>query len=222
MDSSSPSSSSLSSPPPPRRLTTTRLGKGGEEDGRDKPSRKAPLKILCFGDSLTAGTPAEHPYGGRLEERLEDALPHLAPICEVDGLPGAKVTPGLFRKRMERAWARAAADNGSSGSSYRKQVDGGAGAGEGRVGGDGAEDGQQQQREPEYHWTIVLGGTNDLGWRVSAADIIEGLKETWDVPLRRGGKVLALTVPEIRDAGPLDEVRDEVNAAIKAYDRPNL
>ena len=220
-----PSSSSSPSPPlqPPPQKQQTRRGKG---EGRDKP-RKAPLKILCFGDSLTAGFPAGHPYGGRLEERLADALPHLAPICEVDGVPGNRVTPDSYRRRMETAWTRRGGSG--SGRSGPKYMDG---AGDGEQGGEGEderggeEDGrqqQQQQREPEFHWTIVLGGTNDLGWGVPAADVIEGLKATWDVPLRRGGKVLALTVPEVRHERPAtDEARDEINAAIKAYDRPNL
>ena len=69
----------------------------------------------------------------------------------------------------------------------------------------------------------MLGGTNDLAWGVSAAAVVEGLKETWDVALRRGGKVLALTVPEVRhDSEVRRETRDEINTAIKSYKKHNL
>ena len=209
------------SPPPSRRAGA------GEEKGK---SKRAPLKILCFGDSLTAGTPAGHPYGGKLEERLVDALPHLEPICEVEGVPGDRVTPHSYRRRMEKAWDLGTGASGAESSNGRNGL-----------GVDGchsddqdarkdreeeaaeADKGGQQQQEPAFHWTVVLGGTNDLAWGVSAAAVVEGLKETWDVALRRGGKVLALTVPEVRhDSEVRRETRDEINTAIKSYKKHNL
>lgn len=76
---------------------------------------RPPLRILCFGDSLTAGWPSQHPYGGKLEEKLEAALPHLRPICKIDGLPGNKVAYDSYRKRMERAWQPRSNSTSSSG-----------------------------------------------------------------------------------------------------------
>ncbi|KAI1214193.1 SGNH hydrolase [Annulohypoxylon truncatum] len=79
-----------------------------------------------------------------------------------------------------------------------------------------------RNREP-YDWTIVLGGTNDLGWGCSAEDLIAGLKKAWDIPLSYGGKVLALTITDTRSRyKDIKERRDEVNKAIKAYKRPNF
>lgn len=74
-----------------------------------------------------------------------------------------------------------------------------------------------------YDWTIVLGGTNDLGWGVKTDDIIAGLEKAWDIPLSKGGKVLALTIPDTKYQGlNLGERRDAVNKAIKEYKKPNF
>ncbi|KAK8044737.1 hypothetical protein PG993_004761 [Apiospora rasikravindrae] len=122
---------------------------------KKKPAKKTPLRILCLGDSLTAGYPEMHPYGGRLEEVLEAADPRLSVSVDVDGVPGDQVAHGTFRRRMQSRWT-----------------------------------------EDEYDWTVVLGGTNDLGWGLSEKDIFEALQKCWDIPLSKGGKVLALTIPE--------------------------
>ncbi|KAF3769328.1 hypothetical protein M406DRAFT_65618 [Cryphonectria parasitica EP155] len=47
-----------------------------------------------------------------------------------------------------------------------------------------------------YDWTIVLGGTNDLALQMPPEDIFAGLRSVWAVPLSKGGRVLACTVPE--------------------------
>ncbi|KAI4870358.1 SGNH hydrolase [Hypoxylon rubiginosum] len=76
------------------------------------------------------------------------------------------------------------------------------------------------KREP-YDWTIVLGGTNDLGWDRPTSDIITGLERTWEIPLSKGGKVLALTIPDTKSRlYNLKERRDAVNKAIKEYKKP--
>ncbi|KAI1776567.1 SGNH hydrolase [Hypoxylon cercidicola] len=144
---------------------------------------KTPLRILCFGNSLTAGYPAGQPYAVKLKEKLEEAFRgHLFSEIQydVDGVPGDLVTRGSFTDRMRANWKRQA-----------------------------------------YDWTIVLGGTNDLGWERPTSDIIAGLERTWDIPLRQGGKVLALTIPDTRArVYNLRERRDEVNKAIKEYKKP--
>ncbi|KAI1417128.1 SGNH hydrolase [Hypoxylon sp. FL1857] len=148
------------------------------------------LRILCFGDSLTAGFPAGQPYAEKLKEKLEDAfLGHgYGEIeYEVDGVPGDLVTRGSFIERMEDAWRIAL-----------------------------------QAKEP-YDWTITLGGTNDLGWGCAVDEIVAGLKRTWDIPLSKGGKVLALTIPDTRSRyKDIKERRDEVNKTIKEYKQPNF
>lgn len=56
--------------------------------------------------------------------------------------------------------------------------------------------------------------------------IFEKLVECWDIPLRRGCKVLALTVPEAGIKDParerIDARRNELNDAIRGYKRENL
>lgn len=67
--------------------------------------KKTPFRILCFGDSLTDGYPAAHPYAGKLVEKLEAAFPLYDVQVEVDGLPGDQVQ-GNFLRRMQKQWAR--------------------------------------------------------------------------------------------------------------------
>jgi lysophospholipase L1-like esterase len=77
--------------------------------------------------------------------------------------------------------------------------------------------------QSHYDWTVVLGGTNDLGWGKDPAGIIDGLKKTWDIPLRKGSKVLALTIPETKyRAENLPARRAEVNRGIMAHRCSNL
>ncbi|KAK7753724.1 hypothetical protein SLS62_004348 [Diatrype stigma] len=200
------------------------------------------LRILCFGDSLTAGWPSGHPYGGKLEEKLEAALPHLRPICEVDGVPGDKVAYGSYRKRMERAWQPRGASTASSGSGTsadHRRSTGSSSSGSrpssiasasaatattntAATSGDSNKD--EPRSRPEYDWTIVLGGTNDLAWKVVPTEVVDGLRRTWDVALSRGGKVLALTIPEAGGGyfPEVDAARDEINEGIRAYKRPGF
>ncbi|KAJ2973043.1 hypothetical protein NUW58_g9041 [Xylaria curta] len=149
-----------------------------------KPSSELPLRILCFGNSLTCGYPVDNPYAIRLVQKIEEAFPGRKVEYEVDGMPGDLVTTGQYIPRMRRSWATA--------------------------------------KRP-YDWTIVLGGTNDLGWGRPADEIIEGLKLAWNVPLSKGGKVLALTIPETKGKfQSITERRGEVNNAIRNYEKENF
>ncbi|KAI1276161.1 GDSL-like Lipase/Acylhydrolase [Xylaria sp. FL0933] len=151
---------------------------------RAKKSADPPLRILCFGNSLTCGYPVGDPYAGRLIEKIEEAFPGRKVEAEVEGVPGDLVTTGDFIPRMHDSWRLA---------------------------------------DHPYDWTIVLGGTNDLGWGRSAESIIEGLKKAWDIPLAKGSKVLALTIMETK--GRFHDItvrRNEVNEAIKNYEKENF
>ncbi len=65
------------------------------------------LRILCFGDSLTAGFSQGgalyHPYAGALKESLEKAFPLFNITTDVQGAPGDQVTtpPGNYLTRMD-------------------------------------------------------------------------------------------------------------------------
>ncbi|ORY62485.1 SGNH hydrolase-type esterase domain-containing protein [Pseudomassariella vexata] len=80
-----------------------------------------------------------------------------------------------------------------------------------------------KRAEKPFDWTIVLGGTNDIGWGYPAEEVAQALKKAWDIPLSRGGKVLALTIPECRaSSATVNDRRNSVNKAIKAYKRNNF
>lgn len=65
---------------------------------------RTPLRILCFGDSLTGGYPPAHPYADILVEKLQAAFPTHHVDAEVDGVPGDQVTNGSFLWRMAEWW----------------------------------------------------------------------------------------------------------------------
>ncbi len=68
-----------------------------------KMTSRPKLRILCFGDSLTAGYASwgavHHPYNGKMEEMLSMAFPDLTIETEEDGVSGATVKSG-FQTRM--------------------------------------------------------------------------------------------------------------------------
>lgn len=68
-----------------------------------KMTSRPKLRVLCFGDSLTAGYASwgavHHPYNEKLEEMLSMAFPDLKIETEEDGLSGATVKHG-FQTRM--------------------------------------------------------------------------------------------------------------------------
>ncbi|EED13748.1 conserved hypothetical protein [Talaromyces stipitatus ATCC 10500] len=151
-----------------------------------------PLKILCFGNSLTAGFRSygiepNHPYALALKEQVLSA--ELDPSTlgaddgqieiDVEGQPGDLVNcpPGRFLERMKR------------------RLD-----------------------TKTYDWVIVLGGTNDLGYGSFTPDeIYTGLKTTWSQALTSSPttKILALTVPECAyRSQKLDRNRDALNKLI--------
>ncbi|GAP84942.1 putative GDSL-like lipase [Rosellinia necatrix] len=147
-------------------------------------AEEPPLRILCFGNSLTFGYPESHPYAEVLAQKIEEAFPGRKVECEVEGVPGDFVVDGKYLSRMQASWRLA---------------------------------------QHPYDWTIVLGGTNDIGWSKPPNRIIEGLKRVWDIPLSKGSKVLALTIPETKWRHPTAIVRrDQVNSGIKSYERENF
>lgn len=168
------------------------------------PRQKRTLRILCFGDSLTEGYynygAAFEPYKDAMCAKLSKAFPNLQIDAEEDGLSGDLVnTPGgRFLRRIEKQFAPGAADGGTSSSST----------------------------SPPYDWAIVLGGSNDLAYQFTPEKIYAALQQTWAVPLARGCKVLALTVPETGATGPAkekaDAKRNKLNDLIKGHKANNL
>lgn len=62
------------------------------------------LRILCYGDSLTAGYSAYgatyHPYSEVLEEKLAAAFPDLKVDVSESGMPGELAVNGAFLTRL--------------------------------------------------------------------------------------------------------------------------
>ncbi|KAL1968087.1 hypothetical protein VTN77DRAFT_2217 [Rasamsonia byssochlamydoides] len=149
------------------------------------------LRILCFGNSLTAGywhygLEDPHPYALTLKEQLlsSELFPTTTKISiDVDGLPGdlAVSPPGRFLERMRA---------GCSKTTYDWVI---------VLGG-----------------TNDLGyGT------FPASQIYAALQEAWTTALESGDKktqVLALTIPECAVVSErLDRRRDELNKMILAH-----
>jgi lysophospholipase L1-like esterase len=87
-----------------RKKTTTTTMSTAQTKRRAKTSKGTkppPLRILCFGDSLTSGFPADNPYAGRMTEKIEEAFPGRKVECEVEGAPGDRVTDGRYLNRMQ-------------------------------------------------------------------------------------------------------------------------
>ncbi|KAL8632854.1 hypothetical protein Q9189_001408 [Teloschistes chrysophthalmus] len=63
------------------------------------------LRILCFGDSLTAGYSGygyfHYPYAKQIRERLKEALPTTEVTVDVSGLSGDRVIDGQFLRRTK-------------------------------------------------------------------------------------------------------------------------
>lgn len=74
-----------------------------------------------------------------------------------------------------------------------------------------------------FDWTVVLGGTNDLALGVEAESLFEALRRVWAVPLSKGGRVLACTVPDSKPGkGTVAGRRAELNALIRGWRQENL
>lgn len=103
------------------------------------------LKILCFGDSLTAGYTmrgaAEYPYAEFLQLYLTRLFPSTAFTVDASGKAGDRVVgpSSRFLSRIGTRFAKAVPEGGP------------------------------------YDWVIILGGTNDLGWFGDPKVIYEGL-----------------------------------------------
>lgn len=65
-----------------------------------------PLRVLCFGNSLTSGYHAwgtgSHPYSIVLAARLRDAFPGRRVEIATSGVPGDAVCGPAFHERMSR------------------------------------------------------------------------------------------------------------------------
>ena len=66
---------------------------------------------------------------------------------------------------------------------------------------------------PDY--TIILGGSNDLGWGISPVTVKENLTDMYNSALAKDIKPIAVTVPSIRGFDALIAPRQKLNDMIK-------
>lgn len=63
------------------------------------------LRILCFGDSLTAGYSGDgyfhYPYAAQVRKKLKENLPDTETTVDVSGLSGDQVIAGHFLRRIK-------------------------------------------------------------------------------------------------------------------------
>ncbi|KAF8847292.1 SGNH hydrolase [Acephala macrosclerotiorum] len=151
---------------------------------------KRPLRILCFGDSLTEGYSAMGwsmtPYSRWMEEYLNDKLDTEYEIeVETDGKSGDCVRTGFERRMKQHLFID---HPGIS------------------------------ETEAVYDWVVFLGGTNDMAYRHTPTQIFNTIKSLLATPLKHNAKVLIMTVPEIQ-SHIIDDERAELNTLIKKWGR---
>ena len=61
-----------------------------------------------------------------------------------------------------------------------------------------------------YDWVIIQAGGNDLAWNATPEAIYEKMQEVWDIPLKTGAKVLALTITEHAHANAQQKAKMEM------------
>jgi len=62
--------------------------------------QEAPLRILCFGNSLSCGYPVDNPYANRLGKVVKEFSGRKVE-CVVNGQPGDLVTGPGYTRRMQ-------------------------------------------------------------------------------------------------------------------------
>ena len=164
------------------------------------------IRILCFGDSLTAGsgwdTNISHPYSAKLQEHFDNhdktvLGPSIRPIFRVDnaGIPGERVKEEML-PRLYQTLQRAGA---------------------------------------KYNWVIILGGTNDVKkYRENAASfdiqdsksIFHALVNLHNISHTFGAKTVAVSIPDRECEGSgtcfhLKEAHLKINELLKEFSSRN-
>ncbi len=70
---------------------------------------------------------------------------------------------------------------------------------------------------PKPWLTVILGGTNDLGWRIAPREIFRNLAAIYAQAAESGIQVTVVTVPSIRGADAYIPERQELNALLASY-----
>jgi acyl-CoA thioesterase-1 len=65
--------------------------------------------------------------------------------------------------------------------------------------------------------TVILGGTNDLGWNTPAGEIVRNLQNMYASASESGIEVVAVTVPSVRGYDDYIRARYELNRLLSVY-----
>ena len=154
-------------------------------------------RILCYGDSLTAGYTAASPY----TREYAPWAPHLAIALGVS-VEHVGMSGWTTRQMLDHQNSRVGID--VCGEKYP-------GLGQLCVGG-------------RFRTVILMAGTNDLGER-PAEEIFADLKALHEICHASGAQTVALSIPQSKAAmaGPafIGQRRERVNSLLSAYARDN-
>lgn len=164
------------------------------------------IRILCFGDSLTAGsgraTRIPHPYSAKLQERFDNhdktvLGPSIRPIFRVDnaGIPGERAKEDMLPRLYQTL----------------------------------------QRTGAKYSWVIILGGTNDMKkYRENVASfdiqdsksIFHALVNLHNISHTFGAKTVAVSIPDRECEGSgtcfyLKEIHLKINELLKEFSSRN-
>ena len=71
-----------------------------------------------------------------------------------------------------------------------------------------------------YDWVIIQAGGNDLAWNSTPEAIYEKIKTVWNIPLKAGAKVMALTVTEHAHSSPIMKAKwENLNSMVSNHDQ---
>ena len=165
------------------------------------------VRILCFGDSLTAGSgwvtrKRPHPYSAKLQERFDNhdktvMGPSIRPVFQVDnaGIPGERAQDEMLPRLYQTL----------------------------------------QRARAKYSWVIILGGSNDMNkYRENLASfaiedskiIFHALVNLHNISHSFGAKTVAVSIPdrECERSGTcfyLKEIHLKINELLKEFSSRN-
>jgi hypothetical protein len=177
------------------------------------------LSILCFGDSLTSGYYAmgleSHPYSIAFAAKVQEALPDTKLQVYTNGKAGDVATFEPFQQRLEAECELSWTSQSPSLQACAYQLT--------------AKHRQEtllrlgrHSRRNKVHHPPSLTLSSDLAYMVPPSTMYKGFQFNWGIPLSKGSKVLALTIPESQTRSAwVVQNRSEINASILNHKQSN-
>jgi hypothetical protein len=191
------------------------------------------LSILCFGDSLTSGYYAmgleSHPYSIAFAAKVQEALPDTKLQVYTNGKAGDVATFEPFQQRLEAECELSCTSQSPSlqacayqlTAKHRQET-------LLRLGRHSRRNKVHPPPSPASHIHIKgikypsLTLSSDLAYMVPPSTMYKGFQFNWGIPLSKGSKVLALTIPESQTRSAwVVQNRSEINASILNHKQSN-